>query len=75
MIRLSACIEMLFSEIPEFTDRIPAAAEAGLAAFEFWGYSNKDLQAIAAAKQAAGIERNGSPGYGSAPRDAGCGAG
>ncbi len=56
MIRLSACIEMLFSEIPEFTDRIPAAAEAGLAAFEFWGYSNKDLQAIAAAKQAAGIE-------------------
>ncbi len=56
MIKLSACIEMLFSEIDEFADRIPAAAQAGLPAVEFWRYSEKDIDAISAAKQSAGIE-------------------
>lgn len=56
MIKLSACIEMLFAEIPEFVDRIPATAEAGLVAFEFWGYANKDIDAIAAAKENTGTE-------------------
>jgi len=55
MIKLSACIEMLFPEIDEFSQRIPAAAEAGLDAVEFWGYSDKDLKAIAAACQATGL--------------------
>ena len=54
MIKLSACIEMLFAEIPEFTERIEAAAQAGLAAVEFWSYSNKDLDAVVAAKEEAG---------------------
>ncbi|MFO7945363.1 MAG: hypothetical protein R6V19_00905, partial [Armatimonadota bacterium] len=44
-IRLSACIEMLFTELP-FIDRIEAAAAAGLPAVEFWGWRNKDLDAI-----------------------------
>ncbi len=55
MIKLSACIEMLFPEIDEFSQRIPAAAEAGLDGVEFWGYSNKDLQAVAATCQATAL--------------------
>lgn len=55
MIKLSGCIEMLFAEeIEDFVERIPAAAKAGLDAFEFWNYSNKeDLGAIAQAAQKA----------------------
>ncbi|HEY3396078.1 MAG TPA: TIM barrel protein [Armatimonadota bacterium] len=53
MIKLSGCLEMLFGEEEHFVDRIPAAAHAGLDAFEFWGYSSKDLPAVAAAAQKA----------------------
>jgi hydroxypyruvate isomerase len=55
MIKLSGCLEMLFPEIENFVDRIPAAAKAGLDAFEFWGYSSKDLEAIATASQKTGL--------------------
>ncbi len=55
MIKLSACIEMLFPEIDEFSQRIPAAAEAGLDGVEFWSYSNKNLEAIASACQNTGL--------------------
>ncbi len=53
MIKLSGCIEMLFPEIEDFAARIPAAAQAGLDAVEFWGFSNKDLEAVAAAAEKA----------------------
>ena len=49
MIKLSGCIEMLFGELAEFVERIPAAARAGLDGIEYWGYSAKDLDAIGAA--------------------------
>ncbi len=52
MIKLSACIEMLFRELP-FEERVAAAAEAGLQAVEFWGWDNKDLPAVAGALAAA----------------------
>ncbi len=55
MTKLSGCIEMLFAEIEEFAGRISASAEAGLDAIEFWDYSSKDLDAIAAASQEAGL--------------------
>jgi len=55
MIKLSACIEMLFPEIDECSQRIPAAAEAGLDGVEFWSYSNKDLDAVASACQDTGL--------------------
>ena len=55
MIKLSACIEMLFPEIENFVDRIPAAARAGLDAVEFWSFSGKDLEAIATASQKTGL--------------------
>lgn len=44
--KLSACIEMLFTDLP-FTDRILAAHEAGCDAVEFWGWRSKDLETIA----------------------------
>ena len=54
MIALSACIEMLFKELP-FEERIAAAAEAGLTAVEFWRFADKDLDAINAARMKAGM--------------------
>ena len=46
MIKLSACIEMLFTEVP-FAERISAAKEAGFDAVEFWDWSENDLSALA----------------------------
>jgi hydroxypyruvate isomerase len=48
MIRLSACIEMIYRELP-MDERIARVAAMGLPAFEFWSWTNKDLPAIAAA--------------------------
>ena len=48
MPKLSACIEMIFRELP-FVERIAATNAAGLDAVEFWGWRNKDLEAIRAA--------------------------
>ncbi len=42
MIKLSACIDMLFND-RDFYARFAAAKEAGLDAVEFWGYTNRDL--------------------------------
>jgi hydroxypyruvate isomerase len=52
--KTSACIEMLFTEVP-FIDRIGKAAEAGFDAIEFWNWDNKDLEAVKLAVAAAGI--------------------
>ncbi len=54
MLTLSACIEMLFPERP-FLERVDATAEAGLTAFEFWGWRDKDLDAIVERQQASGL--------------------
>ncbi len=54
-IKLSACIEMIFSNVPEFTQRIQGAADCGLPGFEFWGWGNKDMDAIAKTAANAGI--------------------
>ncbi len=45
MINLSACIEMIHNDKP-FADRIKAVKADGLKAVEFWGWANKDLDAI-----------------------------
>lgn len=45
MIKLSACIEMLYGEYG-FYDRFQAAAKDGLNAVEFWGWCGKDLGKI-----------------------------
>lgn len=54
MPRLSACIEMIFRDLP-FPDRIAATKAAGLDTVEFWGWRNKDLDAIAAACAEHGV--------------------
>jgi hydroxypyruvate isomerase len=54
MIRLSACIEMLFRDL-QFVDRISATADLGIPAFEFWGFADKDLDAIGKEKERTGL--------------------
>ncbi len=56
MTKYSACIEWLFAkEAPVFADRVRAASAAGLSGVEFWGASNKDLDAIKAALEDTGV--------------------
>ena len=50
----SVCIEMVYLEYP-FLERIEKAGEAGFDAIEFWNWDNKDLPAIKAAVQKAGV--------------------
>jgi hydroxypyruvate isomerase len=50
----SVCIEMVFTEVP-FIERIAKSAEAGFDAIEFWNWDNKDLPAIKAAVDKAGL--------------------
>lgn len=50
----SACIEPMYSELP-FLDRFRAAREDGFAFVEFWSWMDKDLDAVKAAAESAGI--------------------
>lgn len=54
-IKLSACIEMIYHQVPEFPERIARVADCGLQAFEFWGWKNKDLDAICAKAKETGM--------------------
>lgn len=54
-IKLSACIEMIFTDVPEYTQRIEKAAQCGVPGFEFWGWHGKDLPAIRAKADELGI--------------------
>jgi len=54
MLKLSACIEMLYNEM-EFLKRPQAAADSEMDAIEFWGWNNKDLPALYEACQKAKI--------------------
>lgn len=47
MARYSACIEMLFPELP-FVERVKAALDCGYDAVEFWQWHTKDIPALAA---------------------------
>jgi len=54
MLRLSACIESLFKG--PYEERIRRVASAGLKAFEFWGWGNKDIDGIKRIKDELGLE-------------------
>jgi len=54
MPRFSVCIEMIFRDLP-FAERIAATRAAGLNAVEFWGWRDKDLDAVRAAGQEHGV--------------------
>jgi len=53
--RLSACIEMLYTQLP-FNERPAAVKKAGLPAFEFWGLGGKDLEALSRTSRDLGLE-------------------
>lgn len=56
----SVCLEMLFKkEAENFVDRIALAHGAGYETFEFWHWSNKDLDAIEQAMRATGMTVTG----------------
>ena len=55
MAKLSVCICTVFKEV-DFVDRIAKVKEAGIGAFEFWGWSGNDLDAVLAAKEATGLD-------------------
>lgn len=60
MRQFSACIEWLFARDGDvFADRIRLAHEAGLDAVEFWHWTDKDVDAIAAAVAETGIAVSG----------------
>ena len=50
----SACIEPMYSELP-FLARFQAAKDDGFDYVEFWSWTDKDLDAVKAAVEAAGI--------------------
>jgi hydroxypyruvate isomerase len=56
--RLSVCVEMIFTELP-FVDRIAAVAAAGYSAYEFWGWRQRDLASVGAATRRAGLAVSG----------------
>ena len=55
MLQMSVCIELIFAD-RDFPARIDAVADAGLPAFEFWGWEDKDIASIAESKEAHGLE-------------------
>ncbi len=54
MIKLSACIEMIFTDVP-FLDRIAKVSEIGIPAFEFWDWGSKDIAEIKRRKSKYGL--------------------
>ncbi|MDR0562028.1 MAG: TIM barrel protein [Spirochaetaceae bacterium] len=54
----SACIETLYTELP-FLKRFDAAKKDGFDFVEFWGWADKDLDAVKKAAADAGVTING----------------
>jgi len=55
MLKLSACIEMIFTDRP-FEERIDCVAEGGLGAFEFWDWPAKDINLLNVRRQLHDLE-------------------
>ncbi|TNB46887.1 TIM barrel protein [Martelella lutilitoris] len=59
-LEFSPCLEWLFAEPGDaFPSRIERAATAGFTAFEFWLWSNKDIEAITRTAKACGMAVSG----------------
>jgi len=54
MLQLSVCIELIFSD-REVVERLDGVADADCPAFEFWGWQDKPLDAIAARMDSQGL--------------------
>jgi len=69
MIRFSVCVETIFNALP-LSARIEHSAACGAAAIEFWRWEDKDFDAIARAKESAGVDIAAFGGLGdTAPND------
>jgi hydroxypyruvate isomerase len=55
MLKFSVCIEALYNKYP-FIERIEKVSAIGMKYFEFWGWGNKDIDAIKSAKDKYGLE-------------------
>lgn len=55
MLKPSVCIDAVF-EGRSLEEAVSAVAAAGISAFEFWGWWDKDLDAVQAAQQKHGLE-------------------
>ncbi|MGQ9513894.1 MAG: hydroxypyruvate isomerase family protein [Thermoproteota archaeon] len=55
MVKLSVCIEMIFTEVP-FLNRIDKVSEIGIPAFEFWDWGSKEIAEIKRRKEKCGLE-------------------
>lgn len=53
--KLSACIEAVFNKGP-FEQRLHEVKASGLTVFEFWGWRNRDLDALLRKKEETGLE-------------------
>lgn len=53
-LKRSACIDAMYTEIP-FLDRFQAAKDDGFEYVEFWGWTDKDIDAVKARAEKAGI--------------------
>jgi hydroxypyruvate isomerase len=53
--RLSVCVDALFGDIP-FEERPAKVKEAGLDAFEFWGWRGRDMARLRATCETLGME-------------------
>ena len=54
MVKLSVCIEMFWKEQP-MEERVRRAKRLGYPAFEFWGWKNKEIDKIRAAREETGL--------------------
>jgi hydroxypyruvate isomerase len=55
VVKLSVCIEMFWTDL-SFEERIRRTAALGFEAYEFWGWKNKNLDAMRAAQEETGIK-------------------
>lgn len=53
--RLSVCIDALFTDLP-FEQRPAKVKEAGVNAFEFWGWRGRDMDGLAKIREELGLE-------------------
>lgn len=53
--KVSLCTEMIFSNEP-LHEKLPEVKRAGYEAFEFWGWENKDIDALASAVKETGLK-------------------
>jgi hydroxypyruvate isomerase len=54
MLKFSPCVEMMWTDF-DFPERVARAAALGFKAFEFWGWWDKDLDAVEKAAKNAGL--------------------